>query len=96
LEGEEDYFIDQLTEAAEKSILKPEEAAFNCTVFYGRDTSWADVLNQCRRYPMFAERQVVILKEAQQLRDIEKFLKSLAKRILQAGSSNDLLRKNIK
>ncbi len=72
LEGEEDYFIDQLTEAAEKSILKPEEAAFNCTVFYGRDTSWADVLNQCRRYPMFAERQVVILKEAQQLRDIEK------------------------
>jgi len=61
-----------LTEAAEKSILKPEEAAFNCTVFYGRDTSWADVLNQCRRYPMFAERQVVILKEAQQLRDIEK------------------------
>ena len=72
LEWEEDYFIDQLTEAAEKSILKPEEAAFNCTVFYGRDTSWADVLNQCRRYPMFAERQVVILKEAQQLRDIEK------------------------
>ena len=72
LEGEEDYFIDQLTEAAEKSILKPEEAAFNCTVFYGRDSSWADVLNQCRRYPMFAERQVVILKEAQQLRDIEK------------------------
>ena len=72
LEGDEDYFIDQLTEAAEKSILKPEEAAFNCTVFYGRDTSWADVLNQCRRYPMFAERQVVILKEAQQLRDIEK------------------------
>jgi DNA polymerase-3 subunit delta len=72
LEGEEDYFIDQLTEAAEKTILKPEEAAFNCTVFYGRETSWADLVNQCRRYPMFAERQVVVLKEAQQLRDIEK------------------------
>jgi len=72
LEGEEDFFIDQLTIAAEKTILSPEESAFNCTVFYGKDTSWADVVNQCRRYPMFAERQVVILKEAQQLRDIEK------------------------
>ncbi len=71
-EGEEDFFIDQLTTAAEKTILSPEESAFNCTVFYGKDTSWADVVNQCRRYPMFAERQVVILKEAQQLRDIEK------------------------
>jgi len=72
LEGEEDFFIDQLTTAAEKTILSPEESVFNCTVFYGKDTSWADVVNQCRRYPMFAERQVVILKEAQQLRDIEK------------------------
>ena len=72
LEGEEDFFIDQLTTAAEKTILSPEESAFNCTVFYGKDTSWADVVNQCRRYPMFAERQVVILKEAQQLRDFEK------------------------
>jgi DNA polymerase-3 subunit delta len=72
LEGEEDFFINQLTTAAEKTILSPEESAFNCKVFYGKDTSWADVVNQCRRYPMFAERQVVILKEAQQLRDIEK------------------------
>ena len=72
LEGEEDFFIDQLTTAAVKTILSREESAFNCTVFYGKDTSWADVVNQCRRYPMFAERQVVILKEAQQLRDIEK------------------------
>jgi DNA polymerase-3 subunit delta len=72
LEGEEDFFINQLTTAAEKTILSPEESAFNCTVFYGKDTSWADVVSQCRRYPMFAERQVVILKEAQQLRDIEK------------------------
>ncbi|MBM3413669.1 MAG: DNA polymerase III subunit delta [Bacteroidetes bacterium] len=72
LEGEENYFIDQLCNAAEKSILTPEESAFNCTIFYGRDTSWAEVMNQCRRYPMFAERQVVMLKEAQQLKDIEK------------------------
>jgi DNA polymerase-3 subunit delta len=41
-------------------------------VFYGKDASWADVVNACRRYPMFSERQVVLLKEAQQMRDVEK------------------------
>jgi DNA polymerase-3 subunit delta len=41
-------------------------------VFYGKDADWAAVINACRRYPMFAERQVVLLKEAQQMRDIEK------------------------
>ena len=48
------------------------EAPFNLSIFYGRDTGWADVINACRRYPMFAERQVVLLKEAQHMRDIEK------------------------
>jgi DNA polymerase-3 subunit delta len=41
-------------------------------VFYGKDADWAQVINSCRRYPMFAERQVVLLKEAQQMRDIDK------------------------
>ncbi len=48
------------------------EAGFNLTVFYGKDADWASVVNACRRYPMFAERQVVLLKEAQQMKDIEK------------------------
>ncbi|MEO5562444.1 MAG: DNA polymerase III subunit delta [Chitinophagaceae bacterium] len=72
LEGEEGYFIDKALEYAEKHILNESEASFNLTVFYGRDTSWPEVVNACRRYPMFAERQVVIIKEAQQMRDIEK------------------------
>jgi DNA polymerase-3 subunit delta len=72
LEGEEDYFIDQVINFAEHHILKESEAAFNLTIFYGRDTAWADVLNACRRYPMFSEKQVVIIKEAQDLRGIEK------------------------
>ena len=72
LEGEEEYFIDKAVNYAENSILKESEASFNLTVFYGKDTTWAEVVTACRRYPMFAERQVVIIKEAQQMRDIEK------------------------
>ncbi len=72
LEGEEDYYIDQLVNHAEHHILNEQEAGFNLTVFYGRDAEWAAVVNACRRYPMFAERQVVLLKEAQQMKDIDK------------------------
>jgi DNA polymerase-3 subunit delta len=74
LQGEEEFFIDQLVDHAEHRILKPEEASFNLTVFYGRDAQWGEVVNACRRYPMFSERQVVLLKEAQQMRDIESLL----------------------
>jgi DNA polymerase III subunit delta len=72
LEGEEEYYIDKAMEYAEHRILKEDESAFNLMVFYGRDANWADVINACRRYPMFAERQVVLLKEAQHMREIEK------------------------
>src|SRR5688572_25286580 len=72
LEGDEEYFIDKAVNYAEHHILSESEASFNLTVLYGRDTSWPEVMNACRRYPMFAERQVVILKEAQQMRDVEK------------------------
>ncbi|RYY40809.1 MAG: DNA polymerase III subunit delta [Chitinophagaceae bacterium] len=72
LEGEEEYFIDQVMHYAEHQILSEGEAGFNRTVFYGRDTDWATVVNACRRYPMFAERQVILLKEAQGMRDVEK------------------------
>ncbi len=72
LEGDEEYFIDKVINFAEHHILNESEASFNLSVFYGRDASWADVVNACRRYPMFAERQVVLLKEAQHMRDVEK------------------------
>ncbi|HEX7846663.1 MAG TPA: DNA polymerase III subunit delta [Chitinophagaceae bacterium] len=72
LEGEEEYYIDKVINYAEHQILNESESSFNLTVFYGRDASWPDVMNACRRYPMFAERQVVVLKEAQQMRDVEK------------------------
>lgn len=72
LEGEEDFFIDQIIHFAENGILSESEAGFNLTIFYGRDTAWPDLINTCRKYPMFSERQVVILKEAQSMKDIEK------------------------
>ncbi|MBP6285814.1 MAG: DNA polymerase III subunit delta [Ferruginibacter sp.] len=72
LEGEEDYYIDMVMEHAEHHILDEAQAGFNLTVFYGKDADWASVLNACRRYPMFAEYQVVLLKEAQQMKDIDK------------------------
>ncbi len=72
LEGEEEFYIDEVVNYAEKHILSEADASFNLSVFYGKDASWPDVINACRRYPMFAERQVVVLKEAQQMRDIDK------------------------
>jgi DNA polymerase-3 subunit delta len=72
LEGEESFFIDQVVSHAEHKILNEAEAGFNLTIFYGKDAEWTSVVNACMRYPMFAERQVVLLKEAQQMRDIEK------------------------
>ena len=71
-DGEEDYYIDQLMNYAEQHLLSEAEAEFNLTVFYGRDADWAAVINACKRYPMFAERQVVLLKEAQHMKEIEK------------------------
>jgi DNA polymerase III subunit delta len=72
LEGEEEYFIDKVMKYAESNILNESETGFNLSVFYGKDADWAAVINACRRYPMLSDRQVVLLKEAQQMRDIDK------------------------
>ena len=71
-EGEEEYYIDQLVDVAEHHILTEAESGFNLSVFYGKDASWADVVNACMRYPMFGDKQVVILKEAQQMKELDK------------------------
>src|SRR3981189_1804222 len=81
LEGEEEFYIDQLVNYAEHKILTEAEADFNLTVFYGKDVDWAAVIDACRRYPMFAERQVVLLKEALQMRDIDKLEAYIEKRL---------------
>ena len=70
IDGEEPYYLDLLTQYFEEKILQPGERDFNLMVLYGKEVSWADVVNACRRFPMFAERQVVILKDAAQMRDL--------------------------
>ena len=74
LEGEESFYIDQVVQYAEHHLLPAADQAFNLTVFYGKDADWAEVVNACKRYPVFAERQVVIIKEAQHMNSIEKLV----------------------
>ena len=72
LEGEESFFIDEIVAFAEHHILSESEASFNLSVFYGKDADWSNIVNACMRYPMFSEKQVVLIKEAQHFRDIDK------------------------
>ncbi|MGC1515663.1 MAG: DNA polymerase III subunit delta [Maribacter sp.] len=65
--GEEAYFIDKISDYIAKSVLTEEEKGFNQMTLYGRDVSIDDIVGNAKRYPMMAERQVVIVKEAQHL-----------------------------
>lgn len=67
LMGDEPYYIDKLTEFIESSILTEDEKGFNQMVIYGRDTTIDDVISNAKRYPMMADRQVVVVREAQEL-----------------------------
>jgi DNA polymerase-3 subunit delta len=67
LMGEEAYYIDAIATFIEGAILSEEEKGFNQVVLYGRDVSIDDIVSQAKRYPMMAERQVVIVREAQEL-----------------------------
>ncbi len=73
LMGEEAYYIDKISDYIEEKVLAEEEKGFNQMVLYGRDVTIDDIVANSKRYPMMAERQVVIVKEAQDLsRTIEK------------------------
>ena len=67
LMGEEPYYIDKISEYIEKNVLDASEKGFNQQVMYGRDASIEDIVGAAKRYPMMAERQVLIVKEAQDL-----------------------------
>ena len=67
LMGEEPYYIDKITEYLENNLLTEDERGFNQMVLYGRDTTVDDIVSNAKRYPMMAERQVIIVKEAQEL-----------------------------
>jgi len=73
LMGEEPYYIDKIANYIEDHLMPEEEKGFNQMVMYGRDASIEEIISNAKRYPMMAERQVIVVKEAQDLsRTIEK------------------------
>jgi DNA polymerase III subunit delta len=74
LMGEESYYIDEITEYLATHVLTEAEKNFNQTILYGKDTEISTVINSSKRYPMMANNQVVIVKEAQSLKDIDKLI----------------------
>ena len=78
LMGEESYYIDKICDYIAEHALQPEERDFNQTIMFGSDVNASQVADAARRYPMMAERQVVIVKEAQNLKNtdaLEKYVK---------------------
>ncbi len=72
LMGEEPYFIDQITDLIASSVLEESQKPFNLNILYGKDTNVSNIDNTARRFPMGADFNLVIVKEAQNIVDIEK------------------------
>jgi DNA polymerase III subunit delta len=72
LQGEETFYIDKISDYIEANVLGDAEKGFNQVVVYGKDAAMATILTHARRFPMMAERQVVIVKEAQDIPDLNK------------------------
>lgn len=72
LQGEETYYIDLLSDYIEANALSESEKGFNQVVVYGKDVTVATILTHAKRFPMMSEKQVVIVKEAQDIQDLQK------------------------
>lgn len=82
LMGEEPYYIDLIADYITDNILTETEKEFNLTVVYGADVDIATVINAAKRYPMMSEHQVVVVKEAQNIRNMEELSYYLPKPLL--------------
>ncbi|OUV72859.1 MAG: DNA polymerase III subunit delta [Flavobacteriales bacterium TMED123] len=71
LMGEEPFYIDKITDYISKNILLPEEKEFNQTILYGKDIEVAQIIAEAKQFPFGAEKRVVIIKEAQNIKNIE-------------------------
>ena len=79
LMGDESYYIDRISDYIAEHVLSPEERDFNQTVLFGSDVTGAQIADYARRYPMMSEYQVLIVKEAQNIKNtegLEKYFKS--------------------
>src|SRR5690606_17347180 len=77
--GEEPYFIDKLTHAVEHGVLTEAEQGFNQTILFGKDTDAKTIVAAARRFPMMSEYQVLLVKEAQNLKQLDDLLAYLEK-----------------
>jgi DNA polymerase-3 subunit delta len=71
LMGEEPFYIDKISDYIENYALKEDEKTFNQTIFYGKDANIGTIINAAKQFPMGASHQVIIVKEAQQLKNID-------------------------
>ncbi|MGB0838247.1 MAG: DNA polymerase III subunit delta [Flavobacteriaceae bacterium] len=88
LMGDEPYYIDKISDYIEENVLSEAEKGFNQVVLYGRDVDTAQVISECKRYPMMSERTVVIIKEAQ---DLSRTIENLAPYVEQMQPSTVLV-----
>lgn len=70
-EGEEPFFMDQISDYILENVLTEDEKGFNQTILYGKDLSLDSIMTAAKRFPMMAERQVVVIREAQNIKNIE-------------------------
>ena len=71
LMGDEPYYIDKICDWIAENVLQPEERDFNQTVLFGSDVNASQIVDAARRYPMMSEYQVLIVKEAQNIKNTE-------------------------
>ncbi len=77
LMGEEGFYTDRITDYIARNVLNEVEQEFNLSVYYGLDTNIETVISAARRYPMMSEYQVVIVKEAQMMKNIDALINYL-------------------
>ena len=83
LMGEESYYIDLICETIIEKALKDSERDFNQTILYGADIDdFAIVVNVAKRFPMMAERQLIVVKEAQNIKGVDNLLYYLQKPLM--------------
>ncbi len=88
LQGEEPYFIDEISNYMEQNVLNETEKGFNQTILYGRDTDLSGIVGLAKGFPMMGERQVIIVKEAQTLKDFAKKEDEDGTRVANKGSKS--------
>lgn len=91
LMGEEDYYIDRITEALENGVVAEDERDFNAATYYGADTDVKQVISRAQQFPLMSDRQLVMLKEAQAMDKAKSRLETLVPYVNHANETTVLV-----